>query len=670
MKLKIMLFFLIALLVPVWSIAQQKCDVEISPRSERYYKKALKKYLDADFRGASDLLKKAIEASPENYQAHLLKANMNVNTRNPRGSIRMAFESYKRVVEICPEADVKAYYYIAEIYYGREEWEKAANNYELFLSSDMQGQKRVTEDDIRQADQMLKKAKFNHRILSNKVPFNPKPVRDVSTERDEYLAIISPDHEKMFFTRRVEEIDRTNVYESADNYVEKFMLSRRKADNVFDQGTPLDYPFNQRQNEGAATITIDNKDLYLTICQYVKGYYNCDICHSHYDGEFWSEIRSLGDQVNNEDTWEAQPSISSDGKKIYFVSDRSGGYGGYDIYFTTKDSSGNWSKATNAGPAINTSGDEASPYIHTDSQTLYFSSRDRYEESEDRLYPGHQGLGGYDVFYIRLGEQEKMKQPKNLGYPINTKDDEVGFFVSTDGTKGYFATNKYSDAGDYDIFYFDLYDEVRPEKVLFLKGTLTDDQTNQPIQDAKIELKSVESKQVEVIDVDQQTGEYVAAMPFKEDYVMTVKSKEHVYQSHYLSRKQPSLMKPVEVDIKLEPMQVGKSYRLNDIYFDTDSVNLTGESMFVLRDFVDYLKDNKAMQIAIHGYTDNVGSAAYNLKLSRERAKAVYQTLVEMGVPENQLEYEGFGEANPVADNTTEEGRAKNRRTEFVIKKF
>ena len=665
-KVFFILIFFLGSTCFLYSQSDEECDVDISRKSERYYEKGQKAYRDADFSKALKHLKKSIEASPENYNAHLLKAYININPRNRRGSIRSAEESFSVVAEVCPQADVKCYYYLGEIYYGREEWKKAAEYYDQFLTSDLEGQKRVTKDDFDHAEQMYERAKFNNRIFSNEVPFDPKPVKGISTARDEYLAVLSPDHEMMFFTRKVKKESKQTAWEPEDNYEEEFIVSHRKTENVFEKGKAMPEPFNQEKNEGGATITIDNKDLYLTICSPVKGYYNCDICHSHYDGEKWSDIEPLGEKVNNDDTWETMPTVTSDGDKIYFVSDRSGGYGGYDIYFTKKDSSGNWSEPVNAGPSINTSGDESSPYIHTDSKTLYFSSRDRYEKDADQLYPGHKGVGGYDIFYIRLGEDQET-EPNNIGYPINTEDDELGFFVSTDGKKGYFASNKYSKGGDYDIFYFDLYEEAQPERVLFLKGTLKDEETDQPVEDAKIELQNVDSKEVTVVDVDNETGEYVAALPFKSDYVMKVKSKEHVYQSKYISSKKPVYMEPASVDLELKPFKVGRSYELNDIYFDTDSDKLTKESEIILKDFVDFLRNNKNLEISIHGYTDNVGDAQYNLKLSEDRAESVYQKLIEYGIEESRLSYKGFGEKNPVADNETEEGRAKNRRTEFVI---
>lgn len=662
------LFFIIIIFVSALHLsayAQKECDVEISKKSEKYFDKARKKYLDTDFVDAIEYLNKAIEESPDNYRAHLLKAYININPQNRRGSVRSAEQSFLEVERICPQADVKCYFYLGEIYYGREEWKKAAEYYDKFLTSDMEGQKRVSDNDFEHADKMYKQASFNHKIFSNEVPFDPKPVNGLSTPLDEYLAVLSPDHEWMFFTRKTKVKQMKNAWDSGNSYEEQFMRASRKTQNIFEPGDPMPHPFNQRLNEGGATITIDNNDLFLTICQNAGRYYNCDICHSHFDGEKWSEIENLGENVNNDDTWESMPTITSDGNKIYFVSDRPGGFGGYDIYFITKNEDGTWSKATNAGPSVNTAGDESSPFIHTDSETLYFSSRDRYDEGNGQLFAGHKGLGGFDIFYIRLGQD--WTEPKNLGYPINTEDDELGFFVSTDGTKGYFATNKYSNQGDYNIFYFDLYEEARPEKVLFLKGTLKDEENDQPIENARIELKNVKSKEVTVIEVDQSTGDYVAALPFKSDYVMTVKSDRHVYQSRYISTKKPTYMKPVEVDIEMKPFKVGKAYELNDIYFDTDSDNLTEESRVVLQDFVEFLQNNNNVNISIHGYTDNVGGEAYNLRLSTQRAKSVYNALIKYGIDASRLNYKGFGEANPVADNATEEGRAKNRRTEFEI---
>jgi outer membrane protein OmpA-like peptidoglycan-associated protein len=339
---------------------------------------------------------------------------------------------------------------------------------------------------------------------------------------------------------------------------------------------------------------------------------------------------------------------------LYFVSDRPGGYGGYDIYRTVMVDSCNWCAPENLGPEINTAGNEKSPFIHTDSQTLYFSS------------DGLMGLGGYDIFFTKLQDDGKWGKPKNIGYPINSEDDEVGFFVSTDGKTGYFASNKYNGFGGWDLYAFDLYPEARPEKVLFLKGKVESDST-ESLRDALIEVKNVETKKITEIKVDSTSGEYVSALLFKNDFIVTVKKKGYVQESKYISKMSPRFSTPAVLDLNLEPIRVGRSYRLNDIYFDFNSIELKPESKIVIDEFAGFLNDNPTLKVSIQGHTDNIGNEEDNLKLSQERARAVYNYLIEKGIAPERLSYKGFGESKPVSQNDTETGRARNRRTEFVI---
>ena len=411
----------------------------------------------------------------------------------------------------------------------------------------------------------------------NPVPFNPRPVPGISTEYDEYLTIISPDNEMALFTRKIKIPPSRDNITPQMSFKERFFFSNRENDE-FTRGDLMPFPFNKHDNEGGATITIDNKMLFYTLCKYTEDrrYYNCDICYSENINGTWTLIESIGENVNRNNSWESQPSITSDGNTLYFVSDRDGGYGGYDIYITRKDSAGIWSFPQNLGPVINSTGNEKSPFIHTDSQTLYFSS------------DGWMGLGGYDIFYAKLNENDSWTTPKNIGYPINSQDDDVGFFVSTDGHYGYFASNKFEGFGGWDLYSFDLYEEARPEKVLFLKGIINDPE-HKGFKNTIVELKNIESKRIKEIPVDTLTGEYVTVVPFKNDYVMTVKKKGYVQESKYLSKINPQFAKPIDVFVDLKQIEVGRSYRLNDIYFDFNSTDLKQESMNIIDEFYQFL---------------------------------------------------------------------------------
>jgi outer membrane protein OmpA-like peptidoglycan-associated protein len=452
------------------------------------------------------------------------------------------------------------------------------------------------------------------------------------------------------------------------------MFSTRGKNGEFDKGNMLSAPFNSSDNEGGPTLTIDNKYLFFTANRYVEttvgkrttSYYNGDIWYSVFENDTWSPILNMGPKVNNPNTWESQPTISSDGKTLYFVSDRPGGYGGYDIYKTTKDAKGEWGVATNLGPQINTPGNEKSPFIHTDSQTLYFCSADKYDEEKDTTYSGHLGLGGYDIFFSKMQTDGKWSTPKNLGYPINTKADELSFFVSTDGKLGYFSSNKLNGVGGWDLFSFDLYPEARPSKVLFLKGEIKDQKTNEPIR-AKVELKNAITKQITEIPVDTVTGKYAIAVLFKNDYIMTVQKDGYAYDSKYFAKNDTAIEKPVNVDFDVKPIEIGAAYKLNDIKFPTNSAELNEDSKTVIKEFMKFLNENPKISVSINGHTDDVGNDEANMKLSDDRAKSVYDFLILNGIKNIRLKYHGFGETKPIESNKTEAGRAMNRRTEFVI---
>ena len=572
-------------------------------------------------------------------------------------------ENYlRRLVSLCPDYNAEAYFMLARIEYGREDYTKAISYLEKFLD-DID---RIKSDrDYDNAVYMLDQARFLNMIFGQKVPFEPYKVKEISTDDDEYLAIISPDGELAFFTRKSKAESSHGAIIWSERYKEQFMFSERRNGN-FERGELMPPPFNMQGNEGGATVTARNDELFYTICSNINingiAYNNCDIYYSRLIWDQWTPLVKL--DFNRDDSWESQPSVSADGKTLYFASDRPGGYGGTDIWVVYKDNGNNWGKPQNLGPGINTPGNEKTPFIHTDSQTLYFSSANRYDEN-DSLFPGHRGLGGYDIFFTRF-TNDKWSKPKNIGYPINSEADDLSFFVSTDGSTGYFSSNKIESNGKYNLYAFELYQDARPEKVVFIKGEIKDE-FDIPVYDSKVELKSVTTQRVTTVDVDSFSGKYVATAIFDDDFVLTVKKPDHIYQSRYIDKDSSIFTAPVEINFEIEKVEAGKSYELHDILYPTNSAELSNRSRVILDEFIVFLRDNPGIRVAIHGHTDDVGEDAFNLDLSKRRAHSVYYYLTTKGIPSSRLSWQGFGKTRPVADNTTEEGRAKNRRTEFVI---
>lgn len=546
-------------------------------------------------------------------------------------------KAYARLIEICPDADAKVYYRMGTYLYDTKKYTEATNYLKSYLEF-------ATTDESKNKE--VEVLLFRAKMIANPVPFNPELVKGVSSADPEYLAIISPDHELCFYTRRFDEVSKGSITPKS---VEKFMISKKTAQTEFDKGQVMPPPFNMNtsNNEGGASISKDNRFLFFT--RNDNG--NFDLYYSEFLKDKWGEITNMGPNVNDPKQWDSQPSISPDGKTLLFATYRDTINFTSDIYKTVKQN-GAWSKATPL--SINTNGNEKSPFIHPDNKTLYFSS--------DSL----PGMGGFDIYLCRKNDKGEWGKPINLGYPINTESDEVGFFVSTDGRKGYFASNKLSGAGGYDIYSFELPEDKRPEKVLFVKGQVRGDNDQIPLA-AKIEMKNLATSETIEVDYDSLTGNYASVVRFDSDYIMTIKKEGHAYNSQYFGQEDSAINGVVTSDLELRKIAVGSAYKLNNIRFATNSSELNKASKNIITDFAGFLKENPRVNVAIHGHTDSAGDAAANMILSNDRAKSVYDFLIKSGINASRLSYKGFGQTKPVVSNENEEGRSKNRRTEFVI---
>ena len=371
------------------------------------------------------------------------------------------------------------------------------------------------------------------------------------------------------------------------------------------------------------------------------------------EGNSWSAVQTFSDKISKSDSWESQPTVSSDGKKIIFASDRLGGYGKIDLYEINWQNE-KWTDPINLGSAINSNEYEKSPYLHTDGETLFFSSTN---------FPS---LGGFDVFYSRKDSLGNWQEPQNIGYPVNTVADEISLFVSTDGNKAYFASNQLNGVGGWDIYSFPLHNDAKPERVLFLKGELMDE-NGRVLEDVELEIKNINTNEVIIVKVD--AGAYVSSLTLAkdDDVLITIKKEGFAFNSTYISANDTSFSSPANLDFKLNSLEEGRSFDLSDIYFETNSFQISSIAKNVLFEFTAYLNLNKNMEIEINGFTDDIGNDIANQLLSENRAKAVYDLLVANGLAINRLSYNGYGEQFPRLNNISDKNRAINRRTEFRI---
>lgn len=621
-------------------IAQENCKLEVNPTSKKKYKKAKRLADDRRYSESIKYLNEAIAEQTDYADAYYLLAKL----YKIQEKLDLAEEKFELTIKSCPMYSPSVYLSLAELNFENKYFDKSIEYFKTVLQ--FMGLDEEKKAEVRQ---QIKLASFYHDLYSNPVPFSPVPVYGISTSDDEYLSALSPDNETSYFTRRSV---KQKVGMLRPETVEEFTFSTFK-DGQFQKGEVMPYPFNMRKNEGGPSLTVDNREMYLTVCSVERGYNNCDIYYTYKKYENWSDLEKLKFPINKPDCWESQPTISSDGNTLIFSSIRPEGVGGSDLYSVTKDEDGNWGEIVSL--SVNTKGNEKSPFLHPDSETLYFSS------------DTHLGLGGLDIFYCKKDSSGKWTDPKNIGYPINTDKDDIAFFVSTDGKTAYFSSNKLSGVGGWDLYQFSLYKKARPEKIMFLRGEVKGEY-DEMLFDAVVEVKSIKTKKVQQIKVNQESGQYVGVVTLDddEDIMVTVKSKDYAFNSQYLSSENISST-PQDFNFKMQSIEEDKAFRINNIYFESDAYELNDQAKIILNSFIDFMDFNSTIEVAIHGHTDNIGDELSNQELSAKRAKQVHDYLIDGGVPSDRLSYKGFGESKFLVPNDSDSNRAVNRRTEFYV---
>lgn len=617
---------------------------EYNDKAKKQVEKAIKSLAKKDIRMARVYLSSALKEQEDNVDALYLMGDLSIKEGN---TIRCEM-FWKELLSICPTYLAEVQFYLGIVLLENGKPEESEKQLEAFLAN---GERDRAYD--KEAKRTLREIRLKRDMFANPVPFDPKPVNGICTSDDEYLAIISPDGEYCFFTREYMKVNKYAGPAQTGRKVQEFFMSQ-SLPGGFEVGEAMESPFNQNYNEGGPSITANNKELYLTVCQDGKDGRNCDVYYTFKDEMgFWASLRSVGDNVNSPDSWESQPSISANGDVLIFSSNRKGGRGGLDLYMCRRNPDGTWTDPENLGPTINTRRNEKSPFIHSDSQTLYFSS------------DGQVGVGGYDIYYSQMQEDLTWSEPMNMGYPINTKSDELGLFVSLDGTTAFFNSNQLKGPGGWDLYSFEMPEIARPKKVALIRGTLKNDQ-NEVVKEAQLEIKNLATKEVQTVNVDQNTGEYttVVKMEPQQDLIVKVKKDGAAFSSQFIDSEKPGI---IEAEVEVNDLALGREYKLNDINFETNSYDLTNKTQMVIDEFSIFLEENPSVKISIQGHTDNVGNSSDNVMLSNERARVVYEYLNALGIPKSRMSYKGFGSSKPVASNDSEEGRQKNRRTVFVI---
>ena len=472
--------------------------------------------------------------------------------------------------------------------------------------------------------------------------FAPKNLGDsVNSSSSEYYPSVTVTDDALVFTRRT------------GNAREDFLLSAINSKDSFNKAAPLDGDINLEPRKGAITVSQDGDWLFFAADIAGAGIGDFDIYKSVYTPSGWSEQENLGDSINT-DFWESSPAISPDKRALYFSSTRPGGYGGADLYVSYLKPNGRWTEAVNMGPTINTAGDEMAPFIHADNQTLYFTS------------DGLPGYGGSDLFVLKKLPNGQWGIPENMGYPINTIENEGSLAVAADGYTAYYASDREDSRGGLDIYSFTLPTHARPFKTIYVKGVVTDLISKKGLP-ANLELTdNASGTLINKVQTDE-LGHYFITLPEGKDYTFTVNRKGYLFYSSAYALSGAAPDSTYVNNIALEPIKLATSFVFTQVLFDNNSFALLPASLPELNKLLQILEENPSMHIQISGYTDNIGKASDNLILSTNRAKSIVNYLSGKGIATERLSYKGFGSDNPIATNETPEGRALNRRTSFTI---
>ncbi|MBC3540281.1 OmpA family protein [Rufibacter sp. H-1] len=532
------------------------------------------------------------------------------------------------------------YYNYAELAFARGQYDQASTFYQKYLQYGKKNSRQA-----QRANQQLVNATFAQKAMANPVNFNPQPLGEkVNMFGLQYSPVLTTDQQALLFTARNGSgpLDDENLY-----------LASRK-DGQWQAPVSVSEAINTELNEGAASLSGDGRVLVFTSCNRQDSYGSCDLYISYREGNEWSKPKNMGRNVNTS-SWDSQPSLSADGRTIYFASNRKGGQGGEDLWMTQQQEDGTWRIPVNLGPKVNTPGRENSPFLHASGNTLYYAT------------DGLPGMGGLDLFKANR-EKNGWGTPENMGYPLNTHRDESSIFISPDNKTGYYSGQAGSGGKvEVALLQFEV-PEVWKGKTIssFAQGRVFDAQTRKPLK-ATVQVYDLDSAGVisQQVSSDKASGEYTIVVNQKQRYALYVTAPGHVLESRHISASSTSA--PLALDFYLQPLNKGAKAVLSNLFFDTGKADLRPESQTELDKLFQFLKANPKIQVEIAGHTDNVGQAAANQKLSEARAKAVVKYLVSKGAPASIFQAKGYGPSQPAAPNTSEENRQLNRRIELQI---
>jgi OOP family OmpA-OmpF porin len=611
-----------------------------SAKAIKFYKKGEVFLRTRQFTEAINEFNKSIQKDSDFIEAHLRLAFCFDLLQN-KGKQQYHLEEVVRIAPDKPQYK-NVYFSLAKLYFAQGRHELAAVQIERLSLMSIENKRLAYE-----VGKLSLSIDFAIENINYPIDIRPSPMPKVLNAFElQYFPVLTADEKTIIYTRRQ---GRT----FADD--EDIVTSSKNEDGEWTVPVSISPNVNSQFNEGTCTISADGRTLIFTNCEGRKRIGGCDLYVSYKVGDEWSVPENLGNAVNSR-SWDSQPALSADGRKLYFVSDRAGGKGKRDIWMAERDVSGVWKNAINLGSPVNTAEEEVSPFIHVNGSSLFFSST------------GFPGFGGYDLYVSEL-EDSLWSEPKNLGYPLNTHEDQVSLFVSTDGQTGYYSFERINELEEKESLLYSFRfpkGSIIKNRSTYLTGHVYDVETREPLgSELKLYLLGDEQPYA-IFTSDPVTGRYFTVINEHSEAVLYAERQGYLFEGINLDIFSKD-GKELQKDIFLRPVQAGASVRLNYIFFEFDSFELSPESITEILKIEQFLRQNPNRKILIEGHTDDRGSEAYNQLLSERRAEAVFSFLINRGVSTDLLSYQGFGERRPLAGGTDEDSQRMNRRIEFTV---
>ena len=609
-----------------------------------------------DFTKAIETLNQLNEKFPSFSDAFVLKGSL----LKSLGDNRAAFAAYKEGLRMATPTVGRAaeFMVLGDLALSFGEYETAATAYRQLL--------KVAPRNLRglpRAERNLLTCDYAIKAVKQPVGMTPERLSaPLNSFRFQYFPALTADNRFLLFT------GRPTAESGEDLYV-----SRQAKDGAMSQPVGIAPSINSRYNEGAGAIAGDGKTLVFASCDRPGAVGNCDLYISRRTGNTWSAPQNLGRAVNSVD-WDSQPSLSADGRTLYFTSNRAGGVGQEDLYVSTLQDNGAWSAARNLGKPVNTAGKDMAPFIHASGTTLYY------------VTDGLIGLGGLDVFRCELKDPaaNKWGEPSNLGYPLNTFENEASLFITSDNLRGFCSRSTQDQAATspnaaatrpgalreapVELFGFAVPAPVQArETSTYTQGRVFDAITKKPLR-ADVKLYDVQTDALmQFVTSDPVEGDYTVVLNEGRRYAMYAAADKYLLKSLSFDYSGKKNFDPLTLDIYLEPVRAGRSVVLNNLFFDTNEFKLKPQSRTELNRLTEFMQQYRDVQIEISGHTDNVGTPEANQLLSQRRAQAVQEYLAGHGVAASRLRAKGYGANKPLSGNDTEANRQQNRRIELRI---